>query len=70
MSNVTKVAYAVKRVRKAIAGAAATALTLILRNNGIELDETVIQTLLEAAFVSGIVYFVPNAKPIVEDEDI
>lgn len=70
MTKTAKIKNAIKRVRKALAGAAAAVVVVVLRRNGVELDVAVIQTLLEAAFISGTVYIVPNAAPIVEDEDI
>lgn len=65
--DIVKVKLAVAKVRKAIVAAVAAGLVVVLRRAGVEIDNDTVAVLVDAAIVSGLVWAVPNAKPIVED---
>ncbi len=60
------VKLAVGKVRKAIVAAVAVAVAGVL-NNVVHLDVAAVEVLVDALIVSGLVWFVPNAKDVLED---
>jgi hypothetical protein len=63
---VMDVKLAVGKVRKAIVAAVAVAVAGVL-NNVVHLDVAAVEVLVDALIVSGLVWFVPNAKDVLED---
>jgi len=66
---VAAVRVAVARIRKALAGAAASIIVAFLKAHGVEVPNDAVQLLLETGFVAGVVWIVPNAKPVVGTVD-
>ncbi|UOF82179.1 hypothetical protein [Caudoviricetes sp.] len=65
--DIVKVKLAFAKVRKAVVAAVAAGLVVVLRRAGVEIDNDAVAVLVDAVIVSGLVWAVPNAKPLVED---
>jgi hypothetical protein len=63
-----KLKDAIRKIRKAIVAAAALTLVGVLHKYGIVVPVDAVQIALDALLVSGVVYVVPNAGPVLEGE--
>ena len=61
-----KLKLAVSKVRKALVGAAVVAVIQLAKRAGIELDNESVGIIVDAILVYGVVWAVPNVKPILE----
>ena len=65
-----KVKVAVAKFRKAVVAALAVGAVALLKKIGVDIDNDTVAVLIDAAIVAGVVWAVPNAKPILEDEAV
>lgn len=64
-----KVRDAVRRFRKAVVAALAVPAWIILDRIGVSIDSGTLQVLISAAITTVVVYFVPNAKPVLAEDE-
>ena len=64
-----KVRDAIRRFRKAVVAAVAVPAWIILDRLGVSIDSGTLQILISALITSVVVYFVPNAKPTLDESD-
>lgn len=58
----------VRPARKAIVAALVPVVVMILKHNGIEIDNTVVETLVFGVVTSLLVWLVPNSKQVLDEE--
>ncbi len=64
-----KLKVAIAKMRKAIVAALAIVVLQFLHKAGIQVDSDTVQVILDAVIVSGVTYAVPNAAPLLDQED-